>query len=222
MAKAKLYWHFASVDRRLAHGDGREIRKGATHSVEGRLVACENAMHGATTPLVALAYGPGPIACLVKIPRARFKKDQPGVVYGRSRTVVEMVDATEVLRAFVIETLRAYQKPLAALFDQAGLGEHAAQIRALTFEDLNEARVVLTAAKEAAWNARAAFGDAAWVASRAAAGTAFITAWDAAWVAALNMISAKDAWNPAWEAVRDRLNTWLEDALRKAFQNATE
>ena len=61
------YWHFLGADRRLSHGDGREVRPGETLRVKGRPRAGRHGLHASPRALDALRYAPGPVACLVTL-----------------------------------------------------------------------------------------------------------------------------------------------------------
>ena len=54
-------WWFAPKDKKLANGDGRQIRIGRTHKIKGDIVPCERGLHLSCKPLDALHYAPGPV-----------------------------------------------------------------------------------------------------------------------------------------------------------------
>ena len=39
-------WHFCRNDKTLGYGDGRKIKVGETHLVEGKPVLCKYGLHG--------------------------------------------------------------------------------------------------------------------------------------------------------------------------------
>lgn len=49
-----LGWHFSTGV--LAHGDGRRIRRGVTHRVEGPIMACRHGLHASVRALDALSF----------------------------------------------------------------------------------------------------------------------------------------------------------------------
>ena len=52
-------WHFASTDKKLRYGDGRQMRIGRTHKVKGKPELCENGLHASERLIDALQYAPG-------------------------------------------------------------------------------------------------------------------------------------------------------------------
>ena len=62
-----LAWYFAPPDKRLAHGDGRLIRVGATHTVDCRPVLCKQGLHASVRPLDALSYASSPFVFRVRL-----------------------------------------------------------------------------------------------------------------------------------------------------------
>ena len=54
-------WWFAPHDNKLANGDGRKIKVGATHKIEGEIIPCQRGLHLSPKILDALSYSPGPI-----------------------------------------------------------------------------------------------------------------------------------------------------------------
>ena len=64
-----LAWYFAPADRKLRYGDGRTVRKGATHAVKRPedLELCEYGLHASPRILDALDCAPGYVLCRVKL-----------------------------------------------------------------------------------------------------------------------------------------------------------
>ena len=150
---SELAWHFLSADRRVAHL-GTPAHVGLTLRHDWPLVLCSSGLHASVRALDALQYAPGPVACLVECGGA--------VVHGsdklvcRERTIVALLDATELLRTFARE----------CALDVIHLWDAPPVVRRwLESGDEN----LRDAARDAAWDAARA---AAWDAARAAA-------WDA-------------------------------------------
>jgi len=53
-------WHFTRRNRRLGHGDGRLVRAGSVHTVDGVPDLCKYGLHGSVRAIDALRYAPGP------------------------------------------------------------------------------------------------------------------------------------------------------------------
>ena len=161
MAHGKIYgWHFASEDKRLGYGDGREINVGETLTVDVTPELCEAGLHASPSALEALSLGRGPVACRVAVWGAVVgpNDSHPDKFAGQHRQVLAMVDASDLLREFVIDTLRYRQPIIAELFKKAGLDDHANKIAAIDWALLDDAQRTLAAAWDAA---RAAARDAA-------------------------------------------------------------
>ena len=58
-------WWFSS-GMTLPHGDGRLIRVGTVHEVEGTIVPCVRGLHLSVRAIDALSYAPGPIVWKVR------------------------------------------------------------------------------------------------------------------------------------------------------------
>ena len=101
MKKIKGWW-FAPKDNKLANGDGREIKIGATHIVEGEIIPCEHGLHLAPRILDALKYAPGPIIYRVEGSGTVIPHGKPIDKYACSeRTYLAGgLDASEILRKF--------------------------------------------------------------------------------------------------------------------------
>jgi hypothetical protein len=238
MQKAKeVYgWHFLPADGFIAHGEfagekKKRVEVGMVYSVSTPLVICEWGLHASVKALDALGYAPGPIATYVRLSGEMIVGGDK--MCAENREVIGMVDATDVLREFIRDSLVVRQPHIVSLFGKIGLVDHADAIRALDMDhaEFGEIEKVVAAARAAtraaawaaAWDAaRAAARDAAWDAARDAARAA---AWDAArdaaraaaWYAA-----RAAAWAAAWDAARDAawadLNARLEARLFAAIR----
>jgi len=165
-----LAWHFLSEDKRLGYGDGRLVEVGETLECEGELALCSNGMHGSARLIDALRYASGPIVCRVEIDgdviEGKYK------LCGRRRTVLWMVDATQILHEFACrcaeDALALVERP-----DERSVAAIDAK-RAwldgkITDEEMASASDAAWAAAEAAaWDDARAARAAAWSASRAA------------------------------------------------------
>ena len=235
-----LAWYFSNG--REMFGAKRKQEVGKTYTVKGKIVPCENGLHGSVRAIDALNYGHGNIVWRVELWGTVVPHN--GDKFAASlRTHLAKADATMVLHEFACwcaeRALKAERK--------AEREPHPASRKAIkvkrqwmkgkaTDEELDAARDAARAAargasrdaaRDAAWDAaRAAAWDAAWAAARAAArgasrDAARAAAWDAAraaaWAAAWAAARAA-AWDAAWDAARDAQNKKLEVMLNKLLE----
>ena len=197
-----LAWHFLPEDKRLGYGDGRLVEVGATLECKGDPELCSNGMHGSARLIDALKYASGPIVCRVDIEGDVIEEEDK--LCGRRRTVLWMMDATDLLHEFACQcaedALALLEEP-----DSRSVAAIAAKRRWLegdiSDDELDTARAA--ADEAAAWTADDAARDAAWAASRAAVRAA---AWDVAWSAARD----------AARAANDGAAWWAADDARRA------
>ena len=200
-----LAWHFLSEDKRLGYDDGRLVEVGQTLECEGEPALCSNGMHGSARLIDALKYANGPIVCRVEIAGDVIEGDDK--LCGRRRTVLWVLDATQLLHEFACtcaeDVLALVEQP-----DERSVAAIEAKRKWLKGEITDEEL-------DAAWDAsRAAAWDAAGAASRAAAGAvaraaARAAAWSAAWAAA--RAAARDA-------ARDKQNEILTEMVMAAHE----
>src|SRR5690606_30293931 len=175
-------WWF-SGGKTLPHGDGRRIRVGATHEVEGEIIPCKRALHASARAIDALQYAPGPIVWKVRLAGVVVPHGDDQHAASRRTYLAGGIAVSEPLR----ECARRCALDVIHLWDAPEIvvrylktGDET--IRAAAWD------AAWDAARDAAWDAGDAAGaaarDAAWAAARAAARDA---AWDA-W----------DAWDTAW------------------------
>jgi len=192
----KLYriegWYFSPQDCRLAHGDGRLVEAGVTHSVSGELELCGNGLHFSVSSLNALDYAPSPIVWRVNVFGNIIKSYDKGCA--RERGYLWGYDATKVLR-------------------------HFARLCALDVVHLwNAPDVAIRFLRTGDESLRAATRAAARTATRAAAGTA---ARNAAGTAARNAAgntartAARDAARAARDAARDAARAATREAQNR-------
>lgn len=106
------FW-FSPDDKTLAYGDGRKVRVGTTHTVEGKPVLCEFGLHASERLIDALQYAPGSTLYLVDISGMIVaEKDK---IAGTKRKYLARFDAEKLLREFArkqalihIEKIRPY------------------------------------------------------------------------------------------------------------------
>ena len=199
-----LAWHFLSEDKRLGNGDGRLVEVGVPLECKGDPVLCDNGMHGSVRLIDALRYASGPIVCRVKIEGDVIEGDDK--LCGRRRTVLWMMDATQILHEFactcVEDALALVEQP-----DPRSVAGIEAKRKWLdgkiTDEELDAAwQSSWGAAQDAAWSARAT-ALVAQAAARAvaqdAASAARSASWDAQSAAQAASETARDA---AWSVAR--------------------
>ena len=194
-----LGWYFAADDRKLRYGDGRLVRKGATHKVDVEPELCERGLHASKRIIDALQYAPGSVICRVKLGGKVVHGDDKSCA--TERTYLAVIDGEKLLREFArkcaLKVIHLWDAPR-VVKDYLETGDES--LRA--------------AARDAAWAAaRDAARDAAWAAARDAAGAAAraatrAAARDAAWAAARAA---------AWAAARDAQNKMLEQMVLEAM-----
>lgn len=91
-------WHFARDDRRLGHGDGREIIEGGELWVDGEIKLCYAGLHWCRRPIDAINYASGNVICKVEPLGEIFEDNDKGVSQGRK--VLWMSDCSEMLTEF--------------------------------------------------------------------------------------------------------------------------
>lgn len=98
MSRSILAWHFLPADRRLLHGDGREIKIGETIRFDGELALCKSGLHASRDLWAAFLYAPGPVLCRVRC-GGKILTDTDKIVCSE-RTVLWMADASWMLHEF--------------------------------------------------------------------------------------------------------------------------
>src|SRR5690606_38437686 len=93
-------WWF-SGGKTLPHGDGRRIRVGATHEVEGEIIPCDRGLHASARAIDALQYAPGPIVWKVRLSgvvAVGYDDDQHAA--SRRTYLAGGIDVSDTLREF--------------------------------------------------------------------------------------------------------------------------
>ena len=220
-----LAWHLLSEDKRLGYGDGRLVEVGQTLECEGEPALCKNGMHGSVRLIDALKYASSPVVCRVEIEGDIVEGDDK--LCGRRRTVLWMLDATDILHEFACQcaedALALVEQP-----DERSVEAIEAKRKWLNDEITDEELA-------AAWDAaEAVAGNAALYAASAAAeavswAAASGCAWAAAWAAARDAASAAalaSAWDAARAdaraAARDKQNERLTAMVMEAHEKESE
>ena len=208
-----LAWHFLSEDKRLGYGDGRLVEVGETLECKGKPKLCDNGMHGSVRLIDALRYASGPIVCRVEIEGDVIEgRDK---LCGRRRTVLWMLDATQILHEFACQCA----EDALALVEQPDPRSVAAikAKRAWLRGEITDKK--LAAASAAAWAATDTWAYAAACTAWAAAdATAPDAAADAARDAALAAADGA-AWAAACAAARNAARDAARDDARNAARN---
>ena len=202
-------WHFLKDDCRLRYRDGEEVDDGEiveigkTYTAVGDIDLCKNGMHGSKRILDALQYAPGSIVCKVEIDGEIVEGDDKLV--GRSRTVLSMVDITDVLHEFAC---LCAEKALTAakVTDKRSWGAIAAK-RAWLRGEIDSKQLAAAYADAVAAAGAYAYAAAGAYAAAVAAAAAAATDADAAADAAAAAYAAA-AYAYAY-AVKDEQNTLL-------------
>ena len=205
-----LAWHFLPEDKRLGYGDGRLVEVGQTLECEGEPALCSNGMHGSVRLIDALKYASGPIVCRVEIEGDVIESEDK--LCGRRRTVLWMLDATQILHEFACQcaedAMTLVERP-----DERSVAAIEAKRAWLDGKITDEE---LDAAWAAAWDA--ALDAASWAAARDAA------AWAVAWAAARNAAWAarSAAWNASRSAAQDDARAKQNERLTAMVMDAHE
>jgi hypothetical protein len=112
-----LAWHFLRDDQRLSYHPHTLVEVGQKLTVEPPLELCRWGLHASKKALDALGYAPGSIACRVELSGEILEGEDK--VCATERTVLQMIDATNVLHEFacwcaeqaLLKELEAGQKP---------------------------------------------------------------------------------------------------------------
>jgi hypothetical protein len=214
--KTVMGWWFAPKNKRLAHNDGRKIKIGATHKVDGPIIPCQKGLHLSKRLIDALQYAPGPVVYRVQGSGIIKPHGNPVDKYACSeRTYIKGgIDASDTLFKFarlcaldvihlwdapdvVIEFLKTGKKELAA-------DAYAPAAAAYAYAPA-AAYAAATHATHAAYTAAAATHAAAYTAARAAASAA-----DAAARAA----GAADAYTAAKTKQNSRLTSMIVNTIK--------
>ena len=202
-----LAWHFLAEDKRLGYGDGRLVEVGQTLECEGEPELCNNGLHGSARLIDALRYASGPIVCRVEIDGDVIEGEDK--LCGRRRTVLWMLDATDILHEFVCQCA----EDALALVEQPDARSVAAIEAKRKWLDGKITDKELAVAWAAAWDvAWAASWDAAW-AARAAARAARDAAWSA---------SRAAAWDVAGDDALDKQNKRLTAMVMEAHEKESK
>ena len=186
---ATIYaWHFVPSNLRLAHS-GEPVEVGRTYHVMGKIIPCENGLHGSIRLIDALGYVSSSI-----LTRCRYDGTivhEQDKLAASERTIIWLGDIKSILHeaACVFAEGALHSSKITDPRSWAAIEAKRKWLRGeITDKEL-------AAAGDAAW-------DASWYIARAAAWAAADAAsWAAAWAA------AKAA---AWDAQND----WLECATR--------
>ena len=141
-------YHFLTADMTAGQGSEGPWAVGEQRYIEGEIIPCERGYHSSPSLWQALTYAPGPIACLVEIPRKGTKREFDKAA-SPSRKLLAAVNIESDLRLFA-----------------ADCAEHVLWIYERDYP--NDARPRQAIAATRAY-AAGEIGDAAWAAAQAAA-----------------------------------------------------
>ena len=203
-------FYFAAGDKKLRYGDGRKIRVGSTHTVEGDIKLCESGLHGSERLIDALRYAPGCQLYLVELSGDVDAGDDK--IAASSRKYLAHLNAEKLLREFArkaalinIEKIKPYcsedDYKLIVNYLKTGKSREAAY----------------SAADSASWVAYSAADSAAYSAADSAAWAAYSAADSAAWTAYSAADSADSAADSAaHSAALPDLNKILTSMVKDA------
>jgi hypothetical protein len=128
MNKRNLAWHFVNNTLR----DGSPVpADGEWLEHKGPLVMCESGLHWSMEPFDALQYAPGATLCLVEIGGEIVDVGDKGI--SSRRKIIARMDATELLRHFVVDYLMTGDE---SLRDAASAARSASAAARQHFNDL--------------------------------------------------------------------------------------
>ena len=232
-------WYFSSEDRRLRHGDGREIRIGETHAVSGDIEMCSHGLHASKQMMDAIYYAPGTIVYRVEM-SGKIVKDNDKIAAQKRTYLSGGIDVSETLRKFarmcaldvvdiweapevVIRYLKTGDKSIRDAAYGATLAAAPGDARDAADYTVRSAAVAYAraaaqdAAKDAAWTA--AWNEAMAAARATARGAARATALAAAKSAA--KYAARDAaYTASWDEARRKQNKRLTSMITRAIRDA--
>lgn len=202
-------WWF-SAGKTLPHGDGRRIKIGRTHKVEGAIVPCSNGLHLSQRAIDALDYAPGPIVWKVRgsdiiIPNGNDKHACSERTY-----IAGGIDVSDTLRAFA-------RKCALDVIDFWDASKNVIRCLRTGNESIREAALEEAEAEGlAAWSALVALQrDLSVVHSATEAADASATA---AAEAATDRVADGGVWGAAWNAEREKQNRRLTAMLNAAIK----
>jgi hypothetical protein len=99
--KSATGWWF-SAGKTLPHCDGRRIKIGVTHKVEGEIIPCANGLHLSAKPRDALKYAPGNIVWKVRGSGIIVPHDDDKFACSERTYLAGGVDVSDTLRAFAL------------------------------------------------------------------------------------------------------------------------
>ena len=220
MTKTKpawIGWHFLPEDGKTRY-TREKVRVGGIIREKRPLEMCTVGCHASPTPLQALQYAPGPIACLVELCGDRI--DDTDKSCAAERKCLAKIDATKILRLFACwcaeQALRAERKagrePDMRSWKSVRVARRFACGSATT-DELAAANAAANAATCATANANA------WAAANAAGWATAKDAMGAAW-AAVNAAANAAGWanaSVAWYTAISAQNKKLESLLCTAM-----
>ena len=213
----RLGWYFSPEDKKLAHGDGREIAVGVTHEVDGDPVLCDHGLHASKRILDACQYATSGIVWRVKL-SGKISPGYDKMCATRREYLAGGIDISDVLREFsrsqALSVAHLWAMP-AIVRKYLETGDES--IRSVAWSAAYSAArsAAYSAARSAAESAarsaaesaaRSAAESAAWSAAYSAARSA---AWSAAWSAAYS--AARSA---AWSAAEKDLSRRVIKKIR--------
>jgi hypothetical protein len=92
-------WYFSNSDKRLSHGDGRIIKIGRTHKVDGEIEMYKNGLHASQDILDAVAYAQGSIIWRVEL-SGTIIKGFDKIVASKRTYLSGGIDISETLHKF--------------------------------------------------------------------------------------------------------------------------
>ena len=91
-------WYFAPKNNRLCFGDGRLVRAGVTHTVEGDPKLCSHGLHGSERVIDALSYASTSILYSVELGGEMDKGSDK--IAAQSRKYLKRYDLEDILFKF--------------------------------------------------------------------------------------------------------------------------
>ena len=191
-----IAFYFSNKDKKLRHGDDRQIRNGRAHKVSCDPILCRQGLHASELLIDALKYAPGEYLWLVDL-KGEIKIGDDKLV-ATKREYIDGFDATDILREFARKTALVN---IEKIYKHCSKKDYDLIVEYLETGN-TDIQSAAWSAESAAWSAESAARSAAWSAESAARSAA-----RAAW-------SAESAESAAWSAERSGLNKLLTDLVR--------
>ena len=144
-------WHFVNKNNRLNYNDGRLVRVGITHTIEGTPRLCGNGLHGSKRIIDALKYAK--YHTLYRVDIQGDIVEGSDKLCGLSRTYLQRFDMEDILFEF---SRWVAKRNITKIKPYSNKEDYALIIKWLNTGDQSIRSAARSAAESAAWSARSA------------------------------------------------------------------